>query len=51
MIKKKTDYDVKIKHIENKISIITGLATTTTDLTDVDNKIPDVSTLVKNNRL
>ena len=39
---KKTDYDVKIKDIQDKMTSITGLATTT-DLTAVDNKIPDVS--------
>ena len=42
----KRDYNAKIKDIEDKMPCITGLATTTA-LTAVQNKIPDVSTLVK----
>ena len=42
----KTDYDAKIKDIEDKISSITNSATTTA-LPDVKNKIPNINTLVK----
>ena len=40
------DYDGKIKDIEDKIPSITNLATTVA-LTAVENKIPNVNTLVK----
>ena len=43
---KKTDFDTKITEVEGKIPSITGLATNS-KLTAVDNKIPDVSSLVK----
>ena len=43
---KKTDFSVKITEIEGKIPSISGLATNST-LTAVENKIPDVSSLVK----
>ena len=43
---KKTDLNVKITEIENKIHSITGLATNSA-LTAIENKIPDVSSLVK----
>ena len=42
----KTDYDAKIKDIEDKIPNITNSATTTA-LPDVKNKIPNINTLVK----
>ena len=41
-----TDYNAKITEIEGKIPIIGGLATTS-GLTTVENKIPNVSNLVK----
>ena len=47
--KKTTDYDVKITEIESKIPSISGLATNSA-LTGVENKIPDVSSLVKKNK-
>ena len=43
---KKTDYNAKITEVEGKIHSISGLATTTA-LTPFENKIPDVSNLVK----
>ena len=43
---KKTDYDSKITDIEGKIPDISNLATKTA-LTAVENKIPNVSSLVK----
>ena len=43
---KKSDYNVKITEIENKIPDISNLATKTA-LTGVENKIPNVSSLVK----
>ena len=43
---KKTDYNVKISEIENKIPSIGGLATIFV-LNTVENKILDVSSLVK----
>ena len=43
---KKTDFDSKIKEVESKIPSISGLATNSA-LTAVENKIPDVSILVK----
>ena len=42
----KTDYDSKISEIENKIPSMSGLATTSA-LTVVENKKPNVSNLVK----
>ena len=43
---KNRDYNSKIKEIENKIPSISGLATTSA-LTAVEHKIPDVSNLHK----
>ena len=43
---KKTDLNAKTSEIENKIPSITGLATSSA-LTAVENKIPNVSNLVK----
>ena len=43
---KKSDYNAKISELENKISSISGLLTTSA-LTAVENKIPNVSSLVK----
>ena len=43
---KKTDLNAKITEIEGKIPTITGLATNSA-LTAVENKIPDVISLVK----
>ena len=43
---KKTDFNSKISEVEGKIPIISGLATTSA-LTAVENRIPDVSNLVK----
>ena len=43
---KKTDFNAKITEVESKISSITGLATNSS-LTAIENKIPDVSSLVK----
>ena len=45
LIKQKT-YDIKIAKIDSKIPIFSGLATNYT-LTAVENRIPDVSSLVK----
>ena len=42
----KTDYNAKIKDIEDKIPRIAGLATTV-DLYAVENKIPNINDLVK----
>ena len=42
----KTDYDAKIKDIDDKIPSITNLATTTA-LISFENKIPNVSNLFK----
>ena len=44
-IVKKTDYNVKITEIENKIASISSLATNGA-LTSGENKIPDISSLV-----
>ena len=41
-----TDYNTKIAEIEGKVSDITNLATKTV-LTTIENKIPNVSSLVK----
>ena len=46
LIKKKTDYNAKIIEIDGKIPGITGLVTTAA-INIVENKIPDVSNLVK----
>ena len=43
---KKTNYSPKISEIESKMPSISGLATTSA-LTAVENKIPDLSSLVK----
>ena len=43
---KKTDFNSKISEVEGKISSITGLATNS-ELTAVENKIPDVNGLIK----
>ena len=43
---KKADFNAKITKVEGKIPSITGLATSSA-LTAVENKIPDVSSLVK----
>ena len=43
---KKTDFNAKVSEIEDKIPSISGLATNSA-LTAVENKIPDVSSLVK----
>ena len=43
---KKTDFNAKISEVEGKIPSIRGLATTLA-LTAVENKIPNVSSLVK----
>ena len=45
---KKTEYNAKIKDIEDKIPGITNLATTTA-VSAVENKIPNVSNLFKKN--
>ena len=46
----KTDYNTKIADIEGKIPYVTNLATKTSLIT-AENKIPDVSSIVKKNRL
>ena len=46
---KKTDFNTKVTEIEGKITSITGLATNS-ELTAVENKIPDVSSFVKKDR-
>ena len=43
---KKTDYNTTFSEIENKVTSISGLATTSA-LTEVENKIPNISSLVK----
>ena len=48
---KRTDLNVKITEIENKIPSIAGLATNYSALTAVENKIPDVSNLVKKTKI
>ena len=47
---KKTDYNTKITEIENKIASISGLITNSA-LPVVEDKIPNVSNLVKKNRI
>ena len=46
LVKKKTDFNTKVTEIEDEIPSTTGLATNS-ELTVVENKIPDVSSLVK----
>ena len=46
LVKKKTGYNAKITEIEDKIPSISGLATNAA-LPAAENKIPDISTLVK----
>ena len=46
LLKQKTYYNIKIAKIDSKISSFSGLATNYT-LTAVENRIPDVSSLVK----
>ena len=46
LVKKKTDLNAKVSEIESKIPNITGLATNSA-LIAVENKMPDVSSLVK----
>ena len=48
--KKKADYNTRITDTEGKVPSIIGLATSAT-LNDVDNKIPDISNLVKKNMI
>ena len=43
---KKTDHNATFSEIENKVTNISGLATTSA-LTEVENKIPNISSLVK----
>ena len=45
----KTNYNAKVTEIEKKIPSITGLVTTVA-LTAVENKMPNVSNLVKKNQ-
>ena len=47
---RKTDYNTKIAEIEGKIADVSSLATKTA-LTAVENKKPNVSSLVKKSRL
>ena len=47
---KKTDYNTKITEIENKIASISGLITNSA-LPVVEDKIPNVSNLVKKDRI
>ena len=46
LVKKKTDFKTKVTEIECKIPIITGLATNS-ELSAVENKIPNITSLVK----
>ena len=46
MVKKETDFNAKVIETEGKVPSISGLATSSA-LTAVENKIPDVSSLVK----
>ena len=43
---KKSDFDTKVSEIERKTPSITGLATNS-ELTAIDNKMPDVNGLIK----
>ena len=45
LVKKKTDFNTKVTEIEGKIPSTSGLATSFV-LTPIENKIPDVSTLI-----
>ena len=47
---KKTDYNARIKDIEGKMPSITNLASTAA-LNAVENNLPNVSNLVKKNKL
>ena len=47
---KKLDFNAKVTEIENKIAIISGL-TTTSALTSVKKKIPNISSLVKKQQI
>ena len=47
---RKTDYNTKIAEIEGKIADVSSLATKTA-LTAVENKKPNISSLVKKSRL
>ena len=47
---KNLDYNAKVSEIESKIPSITGFATSAA-LTSVENKIPDISHLIKKNKL
>ena len=47
---KKTDFNAKISEVESKIPSISGL-TTSSALTAVENKIPDVISLVKKKQI
>ena len=49
-IVKKTDYNAKITEIEGKIPSVSGLATNAA-LTAVENKMPNIVSSVKKNRL
>ena len=46
LVKKKTDFTAKVTEIEGKIPCISGLAANSA-LTAVENKIPNISSLVK----
>ena len=46
LLKQKTYYNIKIAKIDSKIPSFSGLATNYT-LTTVENRIPDVSSLVR----
>ena len=50
LAKKKTDYNAKINEIQGEIPSISGLSTNAALTTD-RNKIPNISSLVKKNRL
>ena len=47
---KKTDYDAKISKIESEIPSISGSATSFA-LDAVQNKMPDISNLIRKNKL
>ena len=46
---KKTDYNATVAEIEKRTPSISGLATTSA-FNEIENKIPDVSSLVKKNK-
>ena len=50
MVKKKTDFNTKVIEIERKILDVSSLVTKSV-LTVVENKIPDVISLVKKKRI